>query len=212
MSVGRIGARAALAAVGGLLSVALMASASWAGPGGNSQAAQACRHGGFKALVGTEGQTFANVHDCVTYAASGGAFASGIIIPKDGTATFTNVKFSACNVLTYGYQLNFGANVPLATKPAECVSDLPEPNVTLGPYRTAVLLRVFVIDETCSFTFYSDGNHGTVSGSNPFTVQIADGEVNCGSTPSMERKGVGNLELTLTVNRDDGQHPEDGDT
>jgi hypothetical protein len=66
MSLGRIGARAALAAAGGLASVALMAAPSWANgepnpnpPGGNHNQAMAC-HG--EAWVG-----IFNSHDaCVS--------------------------------------------------------------------------------------------------------------------------------------------------
>ena len=35
---------------------------------------------------------------------------AGFVIPIGSTASFTNVLFGACNSLTWGYQLNGGAN------------------------------------------------------------------------------------------------------
>jgi hypothetical protein len=144
----------------------------------------------------------------VSFAAQGGKFASGIVIPKGHTATLTNMEFLACDALTYGYQLNFGANTNLASKGEGCAEEA-EPSVTLGPYPTAQLLRVFLTDNTCSFTYYSDGNHAAVTGSNPFHVAIMDaGGSLCESSPEVPRPPnpeapggeAGNLQLTVTVN------------
>jgi hypothetical protein len=167
---------------------------------GNSEAAHACNHGGFNSLVGTAGQTFVNVGACVEYAANGGKFASGIVIPKGHTATLTNGEFDNDNAASYGYQLNFGANVTLASKPfTPAGAVVPVENVTLGPFSTAELIRVFLTDETCSDTFYSDGDHGTVHGSNPFTIEIADAGGECEAPEGVAREGA-NLVTTLTIN------------
>jgi hypothetical protein len=78
MSVRSIGARAALAAAGGLASVALMAAPSWANgvpnpnpPGGNSKQADACAHGGWEKLgpTGTTPPFFKNQDECVSFTA-----------------------------------------------------------------------------------------------------------------------------------------------
>ena len=54
--------------------------------GGNSPAAHACQDGGFVNLVRSDGSTFANVGDCVSYAARGGT-----LVPVT-----LNVSFSPC--------------------------------------------------------------------------------------------------------------------
>ena len=200
MSAAKKAARTALLSLGACALLALaLASAAWAG-GGNSEAARACKDGGFKSLVGTQGQTFDNQGQCVSYAVKGGTFASGIIIPKGHTATLTNARFAAFNALTYGYQLDFGANVDVGSQ-EEGGENQKTPDVTVGPFSTAELIRVFLTDDTCGFTFYSDGNHAEVTGSNPFNVEINDGGAGCELPPSVERKdGSQNLVLTLTVN------------
>ena len=202
-SVARKSARAALLSLSVFAVLAFtLASAAWAQ--GNSGAAHACQHGGFNSLVGAEGQTFDNVGACVSYAGHGGAFASGIIIPKGHTATLTKAKLFGFDPLIYGYQLNFGANVEVGSQEAGGLNQ-KTPDATLGPFSTAELLRIWLIDNFgpefggCpSFTFYSDGLHGFVSGSNPFLVEIADGFF-CLSPPT-EPRHVNNLEVTVTVN------------
>jgi hypothetical protein len=98
------------------------------------------------------------------------------IIPVGSTASFTNAQFSACNSLSWGYQLNGDPNQIQATKLSGCSSPL-EPNVTIGPFATSRTLRVFLTDNSCSITYYSDGtpvDHVIVSGSNPYTLRFAD--------------------------------------
>jgi hypothetical protein len=167
---------------------------------GNSAAAHRCNHEGYKSLVGSGGQTFRNTGECVSFAAHGGKFASGIVIPKGSTATFSNVSFNACNSLTYGYQLNPGTNTDVASKPPGCFSE-GEPNVTIGPFATAELVRVYLTDNTCGFTFFSDGNHAGVTGENPYSVRISDAGGFCEGPPSVSRppSPPANLELTLTI-------------
>lgn len=53
-----------------LISLAQPASAG----GGNATAAHKCQRGGYYNVVRSDGSTFANTGDCVSYAARGGAF------------------------------------------------------------------------------------------------------------------------------------------
>ena len=71
----------------------------------------------------------------------------------------------------------------------------------IGPFPTAVLLRIWLTDlHTPVFTFYSDGNHATVVGSNPRLVSIRDslfGTVTTGALVSPP--GDGNLNVVVTI-------------
>ncbi len=101
----------------------------------------------------------------------------GFVIPIGSTASFTNVQFGACNRLTWGYQLNGGANQNQFTFPGGCGSGTG-PNVTIGPFATAQTLRVFLTDKHCGTTYYSDGtpiDHVIVSGANPYSLRWSDG-------------------------------------
>src|SRR5436305_5398428 len=144
---------------------------------GNSGAAHRCQHGGYRSLVGADGTTFRNTGACVSFAAHGGKFATGIVIPAGKVATLSNAHWNLtpCDALSYGYQLNLGANVVLASKPGgPCVNGAVA-GTTLGPYPTAMLLRIFLTDTgdpavpvSCNFTFYSDGSHALVTGTSPW--------------------------------------------
>jgi len=108
----------------------------------------------------------------------------GFVIPIGSTASFTNVLFGACNSLTWGYQLNGGANQNQFTFPGGCGAGTG-PNVTIGPFTTTQILRVFLTDNTCRATYYSDGlpvDHVIVSGSNPYALRFADGGGFCERT------------------------------
>src|SRR5260370_9699053 len=92
------------------------------------------------------------------------------------TASFTNVEFGACNSLTWGYQLNAGPNQNQFTLAGGCVTGTG-PNVTIGPFATRMTLRVFMTDNHCVFTYYSEGtpvDHVIVWGSNPCSLRFAD--------------------------------------
>ena len=126
---------------------------------GNSAAAHRCNHGGYRSLVGADGTTFRNTGACVRFAAHGGKFATGIIIPAEKVATLSNAHWTQtpCDALTYGYQLNLGANVPLGSKPGgPCVNGALA-GATIGPFSTATLLRIFLTDtgtsNNCNYTF-----------------------------------------------------------
>lgn len=189
---------------------ALGPAAAAADPGvGNSGAAHACQQGGYLSLVGAGGQTFANAGQCTSFAAHGGRFATGIVIPAGHTATLSGAHWTnpPCDALSYGYQIDLGANSPpLGTKPAGCfVADLP--GAVVGPFPTATLLRVYLTDSgnpagSCSDTFYSDGSHALVTGTNPYDVSISDSFL-CLEGPGTSRvppsPGQGNLEVTVTI-------------
>jgi len=107
--------------------------------------------------------------------ASGGP-PGGFIIPAGSTASFTNVQFGACNNLSWGYQLNGGPNHVQFTFAGGCGSG-SAPDVTIGPFAATTALRVFLTDNTCTFTYYSDGlpvDHVVVEGSNPYSLRFAD--------------------------------------
>ena len=100
--------------------------------------------------------------------------------------------------LAYGYQVNLGANVQIATGGMGCQVVA---GAVVGPFPTAVLLRVWLTDfHAPVFTFYSDGNHATVVGSNPRLVSIRDslfGTITTGALISPP--GDGNLNVVVTI-------------
>jgi hypothetical protein len=211
-TMGRFGHFAALLAIAALFGATPVAGAE---TGGNAWAADACQQAGYLAMVGSDGTTFDNVGACVSYAAQGGTFATGLIIPAGQVATLSNASWALtpCDRLTYGYQLNLGALVPLASKPAGCV-DAALPGATIGPFPTATLLRIFLTDTgtgspesggSCDYTFFSDGVHALVTGTNPYTVDIRDSFF-CELDPTEpyvpyepSAPGLGNISLTVTI-------------
>jgi hypothetical protein len=170
--------------------------------GGNSAAAHACQKGGYLGLVGSGGETFRNTGECVSFAAHGGTFATGIIVPAGATVTFDDPTLSACNALTWGYNVGSG-DVALGGKPFGCGTET-EPDTTVGPFATAVVLRVFLTDHTCAnTTYYSDGDHAIVTPTSPtsWSVDIADAGGFC------ERQNIpavfvppGNLSVDVVIN------------
>jgi hypothetical protein len=141
----------------------------------------------------------------VTAIAIGGP-SGGFIIPGGSTASFTNAQFSACNNLSWGYQLDGGANVVLFTKPYSCVDPGPlqyaGPDVTIGPFATPMVLRVFLTDNTCNATYYSDGlpvDHVIVSGSNPYSLRFADAGFSCERTTTFNDFASFNFRVDLAI-------------
>jgi hypothetical protein len=184
------------------------------GPG-NSPNAKACQKGGYKSLVGADGTTFKNTGACVSFAAHGGTFAIGLIIPAGKTATLSNAQFGdallptaplAPNTVTncpgdplaYGYQLNLGANVQLATGGMGCQVVA---GTVIPPASVARLLRIYLTDNHAPvFTFYSDGNHATVTGTGPYLVSIRDSFFGLITTaPLIPLPGDGNLNVVVTI-------------
>lgn len=132
-----------------------------------------------------------------------GQATAGITVPAGATITFTSATLSACNALTYGYELDGGADVPLGSKAAGCGSG-PAAGGTIGPFGTTRSLRVFLTDVSCGFTFYSDGNHALVTplSSTSWLVDITDGGGSCESPPGTPRTptaGNGNLDVTIII-------------
>lgn len=218
----RMGAFALVLGLTAMLGFTPLAAAGHGNPGhassgqgssghGNSLAAHKCQHGGYRSLVGADGTTFRNTGACVSFAAHGGKFATGIVIPAGKVATLSNAHWNLtpCDALTYGYQLNLGANVALASKPGGPCVNGAVPGATLGPFPTATLLRIFLTDTgdpaasaSCNFTFYSDGSHALVTGTNPWIVDIRDSFF-CQKPPDVAfppaAVGLGNLNVTVTV-------------
>ena len=124
-----------------------------------------------------------------------------IVIPAGNVVNLTGASFSACDALQYGYQLSLGPNVPLGSKDDTCET-IPTAGAVIGPFVFDTTLRIFLTDVTCGDTFYSDGVHALITGSNPFTVDITDSGI-CTSGPSDPRPppgpGQGNLTVTVTV-------------
>lgn len=171
---------------------------------GKPTTGDACKHGGYNALVGTAGQTFATQGQCVTFAQAGGQFATGMIIPKGETAALTDAYFGSCSSLTYGYQLNYGTLTDVSDYPGGCdVIGVPAPGATLGPYSTAELLRIYLRESApCSgWLFWSDNpKHASVTGSNPYIVKISDGGGYCQAPPDVQYgPDGGSFGVTVTI-------------
>jgi hypothetical protein len=181
-----------------MLAPLIAANAPPASAAGNSGAAHACQQGGYLSLVGADGTTFRNVGACVSFAAHGGQFATGLIIPAGETATLYNVFHCVGDSGSYGYQLNLGANV-LVYADGNCGGSLP--GTTVGPFPTATLLRIWLTDTACGpgdWTYYSDGNHALVTGSNPWQVGIADSFF-CTYTAADPRPPASSTDADLTL-------------
>jgi hypothetical protein len=193
-----------LVALIALLATATATAAFAKSGGGNSAAAHACQKGGYLGLVGANGETFRNVGACVSFAAHGGKFATGIIVPKGHTATFDDPTWSACNALAWGYTTG-GPNIQLGTKAYGCTTTpVVDPDVTVGPFPTAVVLRVYLQDDTCSSTvYYSDGDHAhvTPTGAHRYQVDIADAGGFCErQTIPAVFTGPGNFSVGVVIN------------
>lgn len=110
MSIRRIGARAALVAVGVLVSVALMVSPSSAANGGNSANAARCEQE-YGVLVAQDGSTFKNAGACTSYAAKGGVLGvpwhltsvSPTFACPGTTIKFTGVNFRGTEAVVQWY-------------------------------------------------------------------------------------------------------------
>lgn len=122
----------------------------------------------------------------VLTASSASAVGPGVfVIPAGATAAFTGATFGACNSLTWGFQLDppVGAQQDQFTKPAGCFSTTA-PDVTIGASAAPRTLRVYLTDNTCSITYYSDGTSNpppptdhvivTPTGANAWELRFAD--------------------------------------
>ncbi|HWW91340.1 MAG TPA: hypothetical protein VNY35_11245 [Solirubrobacteraceae bacterium] len=82
------------------------------------------------------------------------------VIPAGGTAVFSSASFAACNALSWGYKLNLGADVVVASRPGpnNCGAGAFSPSTaTIGPVASKTSLRALLKDNNCGATYYSDG-------------------------------------------------------
>ncbi len=169
--------------------------------------------GGWTQLVGAAGQTFVDEQACSDFALTGGVFAvagGGVfIVPLGSTVTLSGASDGACNTLQFGYVVQLDESttstaVVGSTRQGEpCGGSLG--TGVLPTFSTAVLLRVFLQDDTCGSTRYaSDGNHAAQI--SPTTVAIMDAEGNCSAQTSARPPDLAppadNLDLVVTVTID----------
>jgi hypothetical protein len=185
---------------------ALSASPAVAG-GGNSGAAHACQQGGWAELVGSNGETFRNTGECVSFAARGGTFGeppppppTGIFVPAGATLTFDNAVLSACNQLDWGFTID-GASTVVGSKSGGCFTTTPADS-SFGPWPTDETVTVFLTDWTCFRTYTNDGDHGITTQAAPmrWDVDIADAGGACerADTPAVFVP-PGNLTVDVVV-------------
>jgi len=156
---------------------------------GNAFAARQCQQGGYLHLFRTDGTGFANAGDCVSYAAQGGLLARRL------TASFFDVRYDACNQLSWGVELDGVIQGPLGQKAYGC--EFLADRDTSVDYLSTQSLRVYLRDETCSgWTYFEDGNHAIVL-RNPTrdTVTISDAGGFCESPPGDPRPPTGGANL-----------------
>jgi hypothetical protein len=72
-----------------------------------------------------------------------------IVIPAGQTVSLTNATLSACDPLTYGYQVNDGALVPVGSMTGVCGTQAVN-DVTIGPFAHRSVLRIYVLDQSAS--------------------------------------------------------------
>ncbi len=166
---------------------------------GNSDAAHACKQGGFTRLVGVDGETFTNSGQCASFVAQGGIFSAGMIIPARQVATL-DATLEACNALSWGYWTSNGAAGAGLAKESGC-AQVSGGSLTVGPFASATILTISLADQTCGAAYDSYGNHAAVvqSGSG-YLVNISDGGPGCGlvNEPAVP-PGTANLRVVVTI-------------
>jgi hypothetical protein len=177
-----------------------------------------CLHDGWTTRVGISGTTvttFANEAQCVAFRLADGQFATaadGFIVPRGSTVSLTGMAFNACNSLSTGYELNLDGTVANVVSGEPACGLLPEPDAHVGPFPTAVLLRIVLTDDTCApklpdgeSVFDSNGSHALVTAVDDHTwsVDIMDAGGNCefptGTARPPLAPGQGNVTLTLAI-------------
>ena len=163
--------------------------------GGNSAAAHACQQGGYLNLFRIDGTGFKNTGDCVSYAAHGGVFGTRV------TQTFSDILLGACNNVTIGYEID-GVMTDVYSKPYGCFGQTV-PSFTLNTLSNQTV-RIYLRDDFCGDVYFEDGNHGAVTGTNPYLIRIADSGGFCERGPSVPWVPIndqqpGNLNVTKTV-------------
>ena len=136
--------------------------------------------------------------ESTTYTVEAAPVSAGpMVIPAGHTVHFTGITFSACNNLTWGYQINSDDPVIVASGAAACGFAFAD-DLVIGPFPSDVTLRVFLDDDTCGGRFWSDDVHAFVTeiGTGYWNVAIVDAGGNCESPPNDPRPpGSGNLNL-----------------
>jgi hypothetical protein len=128
------------------------------------------------------------------------------VIPAGYTATLSGGTFCADDSLTYGYTLNGGSLQPLASggNGEQCGTAA---GGTVGPFNTQRTVRVYLTDNYCALTYYSDGtgagDHSLVTpeGTNTWGVSITDCGIGGDTTDTRipSANGDGNLNVTVTI-------------
>jgi hypothetical protein len=141
---------------------------------------------GWTRLVGAAGQTFHDEQACSDFALAGGQFAvpgNGIfVVPRGSVVTLSATSDGACNELQYGYAVQLdestttSALVGIPREGTPCGGTLGSGDLPV--FDTAVLLRVFLQDDTCAATrFLSDGDHAAQPSAS--MVAFMDAEADC---------------------------------
>ena len=126
-----------------------------------------------------------------------------IVVPTGFTVQFSDFVFSACNNLSWGYQIDDGPPVVAFSATPGC-GVAGAPSTIIGAFDTDVAVQVFLDDDTCGERFFMDGSHGLVTPNSPtrWTVAITDAGGACEAPPEVPRPpadGVGNLNLSVTL-------------
>jgi hypothetical protein len=142
-------------------------------------------------------------------AGTAGATGVTLTIPAGDTATLSDAHFGnpgnncPSDSLTYGYTLNGGSPVELATGGEGCNDAV---GATIGPVDTATTLRIYLTDNVCSgTTYYSDGggagDHALVTseGAQTWEVSIMDCDVGSDTDDTRLPDGNGDGNFNVTV-------------
>ncbi|HEU5422973.1 MAG TPA: hypothetical protein VFU72_05490, partial [Nitrolancea sp.] len=81
-----------------VLTLVGLGSSALAAPSGNADAAHLCQDGGYASLQGSDGTTFSNAGECVSYAAQGGTIVginACVVTSTTGCLTLDNVTLQS---------------------------------------------------------------------------------------------------------------------
>jgi hypothetical protein len=144
------------------------------------------------------------------HAAPAGLFA----LPAGDVATLTHTELIGCDATEWGYKLRFHPWHILGAKRQTCPSagpfgrgsiPNPQPEVTIGPFGTAQVFRLLLIDEyPTAFTFFSsDRSHTTIAQTGAGTWRIAENDSAFGAHGPFSAyapgRNQGNFRTTLTI-------------
>jgi hypothetical protein len=160
--------------------------------------------------VGVAGQTFRDEQACSDFGLAGGVFAvsgDGIfVVPRGSVVALSATSDGACNTLQYGYSVQLdestttSAAVGTTRTGTPCGGSLGSADVPV--FDTAVLLRVFLQDDTCGATrFLSDGDHAALLSASTVAIMDAEGDCSAAAIPRAPDLGPPpqNIDLLVTV-------------